>query len=220
MKILPKPNQNPAVQNKNNPNRLLVGNGRRVKPNPALNFKLNQKVPAQPKPNTALGLIQSGQNLGPAIGKDGMNHLNPPKPNFQNLMSQLGGGAKPPQSPTAGTPLSIKGANATSDMMVKGSQTPSVPLKESVVQQPEPAQPEAPAPAQPAPTVPPAPAQPAPTPAPQVVSPAAQAQEQKNQMFPPPAAPAAPQVTPPAGVTKSQAEIDEEKKKQMSMNPV
>jgi hypothetical protein len=173
------------------------------------------KLPKPPAAQASANLVQDKRYRDPfAENKN------------QQLQNQILDQIKPaiPGKPLPGKPLG-QAQPLQASQPEQPAQSPSVPFKESIVQQPEPA-----APAQPSPAVPPAPAQSAS--APQVVSPAAQMQAQKDQMFPPaPAAPAAPatpppaappvapkpaQVTPPAGVTKSQAEIDEEKKKQMA----
>lgn len=122
---------------------------------------------------------------------------------------------KPPAVQAPGKPLG-QAQPLQASQPEQPAQSPSVPFKESIVQQPEPAapaQPEAPAPQPAAPATPPAPA-PAPA-APQEVSPAAQMQQQQNQMY----QQAPTQAAPAAGGVKSQAEIEEEKKKQMAMNP-
>jgi hypothetical protein len=118
---------------------------------------------------------------------------------------------KPPAVQAPGKPLG-QAQPLQASQPEQPAQSPSVPFKESIVQQPEPAapaQPEAPAPQPAAPATLPAPA------APQEVRPAAQMQQQQNQMY----QQAPTQAAPAAGGVKSQAEIEEEKKKQMAMNP-
>ena len=169
------------------------------------------KLPKPPAAQASANLVQDKRYRDPfAENKN------------QQLQNQILDQVKPaiPGKPLPGKPLGqAQPLQANQPSPEQPAQSPSVPFKESIVQQPEPA-----APAQPSPAVPPAPATPAPAPAaPREVSPAAQMQQQQNQMYQ--QAPAAPapqqaQVTPSAGVTKSQAELDEEKKKQMAMNPV